>query len=63
MLVFLHDFGAQTDNVSHQSVIVLFRKALDFHARVDNEFQHLFLLLGVGDLLLEKSQTITCSVL
>lgn len=63
LLIFLHDFGTQADNVSNQSVVVLFGKTLYLHAGVDDELKNLFLFLGVSDLFLEKSQTIASSVL
>ena len=63
LFIFLHDFGTQADDVSNQSVVILFGKTLYLHAGVDDELKNLFLFLGVSDLFLENSQTIASSVL
>lgn len=63
LLVLLHDLAAEGDDVGHQRVVVLLRKTGQPQAGVDDQLQHLLLLLRVGHLLLVNGQTLHCGFL
>ena len=63
LLVLLHDLAAEGDDVGDQRIVVLLRKAGQPQTGVDDELQHLLLLLCVGHLLLVNGQTLHCGFL
>lgn len=63
LFMLLHDFTAEGNDVCDKRIVVLLGKAIQSEAGVDDEFQHLFLLLCVSHLLFVNGQTLHCGFL